>query len=198
MATSATLADPERGTDAAKEFAARFFGIQANNVEVVLEQYVEDDWAAKRRVPRSLPGDPREHLKNLLEAVESGDDGGALVRIALRAMTGEALDEDAWQEDLYNRLAANEMVYQIAQALRHPKSQERPRLWLSVEDVQEAAQKNQREQYHPLPVTACNTCWQHYFTLHVKDFEFTGQRPGGGDAMGEGQDYSCFLSGREG
>lgn len=121
VATSATLADPERGTDAAKEFAARFFGVQAGNVEVVLEQYEEDDWATKRKVPRPLPGDPREHLKNVLEAVESGDDGGALVRIALRAMTGEALDEDAWQEDLYDRLAANELVYQIAQALRHPR-----------------------------------------------------------------------------
>lgn len=246
VATSATLADPERGTDAAKEFAARFFGIQANNVEVVLEQYVEDDWATQRRVPRPLPGDPREHLKNVLEAVESGDDAGALVRIALRAMTGDALAEDDWQEDLYNRLAANELVYQIAQALRHPrklddllkdlservsravleeellawlalgsaarkqgrpllrpvvhgfargvegavvtfpKDQERPRLWLSVEDVQEAAQKNQ-QQYHPLPVTSCTTCGQHYFTLHVKDFEFTGQRPGGGDAVGEGR-----------
>lgn len=248
VATSATLADPERGTEAAKEFAARFFGIPADNVEVVLEQYVEDDWATKRRVPRPLPGDPREHLKNVLEAVESGGDAGALVRIAFRAMTGEALIEAAWQDDLYDRLAANELVYQIAQALRHPrkledllkdlservgravleeellawlalgsaarklgrpllrpvvhgfargvegavvtfpKDKERPRLWLSVEDAQEAKQKNEHEpQYHPLPVTTCNTCGQHYFTLHAKDFEFTGPQPGGGDAMGEGR-----------
>lgn len=247
VATSATLADPERGTEAAKEFAARFFGVEAASVEVVLEQYEEDEWPPARRLPRAIPGDAREHLKNVLEAVESGEDAGARVRIALRAMSGEALDEEAWQEDLYARLAANELVYQIAQVLRRPRrlddllndlggpigrrvleeellawlalgsaarkdgrpllrpvvhgfargvegavvtfptGQERPRLWLSVEDAQQASEGKKGEQYFPLPVMACNTCGQHYFTLHVKDFEFTGQRPGGGDARGEGR-----------
>ncbi|NLH74834.1 MAG: DEAD/DEAH box helicase, partial [Verrucomicrobia bacterium] len=259
VATSATLADPERGTNAAKEFASRFFGVEPANVEVVLEQYEEDEWSVKRNVPRPLPGDPREHLKNVLEAVESGEHTGAMVRIALRAMTGEALDGVSWQEDLYDRLMANELVYQIAQVLRQPRklddllqelsgrlgrkvieeellawlalgsvarkqgrpllrpvvhgftrgvegavvtfpmNQEGPRLWLSVEDAQKAAEKNQAEHYHPLPVMSCNTCGQHYFTIHVKDFEFTDQQPGGGDAVGEGrmwQPLDAHLGGK--
>ena len=35
------------------------------------------------------------------------------------------------------------------------------------------------------PITTCTTCGQHYFVAFLKDFEFTGKAPGGGEATGE-------------
>jgi ATP-dependent helicase YprA (DUF1998 family) len=240
VATSATLADPERGPEAALEFATRFFGVAKDDVVLVREEYEPDLWAERRRVPRPLPGDPREHLKNVLDAVEEGDNAWRTVRLAYRGMTGETLPEENWREALYDALAANELVYQIADALKGPRAladllrdleerigravpeeellawlalgatarkferpllrpvvhafirgvagavvtfppgEDRPRLWLSAEDA-----KEEEENLYPLRVLSCNTCGQHYFEHHVKDFEFLGKMPGGGEALGE-------------
>lgn len=58
-----------------------------------------------------------------------------------------------------------------------------PALWLAAEDEIEAGGG---EQFTHLPVLTCTTCGQHYFVTAVKDFEFSGRRPDGGDASGEG------------
>lgn len=58
-----------------------------------------------------------------------------------------------------------------------------PALWLAAEDEVEAGGEGQ---YAHLPVLTCTTCGQHYFIDSVKDFEFTGRRPDGGDASGDG------------
>lgn len=121
VATSATLADPVRGPEAAMEFATRFFGVAKDDVVLVGEEYEQDQWVEPRAIPRPLPGDPREHLKNVLDAVEEGDNAWRAVRLAYRGMTGETLEETDWQEALYDALAANELVYQIADALKGPR-----------------------------------------------------------------------------
>lgn len=56
-----------------------------------------------------------------------------------------------------------------------------PKLWLAAEDQIE---ESGGEEYAHLPVLTCTTCGQHYFVASVKDFEFTGRRPTGGDASG--------------
>ncbi|MDP2182403.1 MAG: DEAD/DEAH box helicase [Actinomycetota bacterium] len=58
-----------------------------------------------------------------------------------------------------------------------------PALWLAAEDEIEAGGG---ERFAHLPVLTCTTCGQHYFISALKDFEFTGRRPDGGDASGDG------------
>lgn len=245
IATSATLADPERGPEAAKDFAARFFGVDPANVALVRELYEADLWAEKRYiVPPVLQGDARIHLKNVLEAVEQGDDGGATIRVVYRSLTGRNIELGRWNESLFDELAQNEVVYQVAQALHKPRSlsdvlvdlktkvgrevseeellawlalgsasrkggrpllrpvvhtfvrgvegavvtfpanEPRPKLWLSAED---AVGGKEKPEHYPLQVTSCTTCGQHYFVHSCKDFEFLAQKPGGGEASGNGR-----------
>lgn len=127
IATSATLVDPERGEKAARDFAARFFGVAGGDVALVTEEYESDRWADKRYVvPPVLQGDARIHLKNVLDAVEAGDDGEATIRVAYRGLTGRELDKTAgrWREALYDELRQNEVVYRIAELLTKPRAME--------------------------------------------------------------------------
>lgn len=55
-----------------------------------------------------------------------------------------------------------------------------PKLWLSGDE------KNAHgDNFFPLRVFTCSTCGQHYFIHFLKDFEFAGDAPGGGE-MSEG------------
>lgn len=117
VATSATIADPEEGVEAGRTFAARFFGVGREQVAVVGEQYTADAWAADRRPLGAPRGSPAENLRAVLSAVDAGPNAGPGVASAFLAMTGQALDPAQWEESLYDRLAATEDVYQIAQAL---------------------------------------------------------------------------------
>jgi ATP-dependent helicase YprA (DUF1998 family)/SOS-response transcriptional repressor LexA len=58
------------------------------------------------------------------------------------------------------------------------------RLWLAAEDEIEAGDGG--SQHAHFPVTTCTTCGQHYFISFLKDFEFTGKAPGGGEATTDG------------
>jgi len=58
------------------------------------------------------------------------------------------------------------------------------RLWLAAEDEIEATNGSSPNAH--FPVTTCTTCGQHYFISFLKDFEFTGKTPGGGEAGAEG------------
>jgi hypothetical protein len=245
IATSATLLDKERGPEAARDFAARFFGVPREKVEMVTEDYEGEDWASQRTVPPIPRSSPRTFLKSVLEAVEiDGPQAGAAVRLAYRLIVDADIDESRWPESLYDHLAANELVFQISQALRTPRplgdllqdlersvgrpvaeeellawlalgaaarrggrpllrpvvhafvrgvegavvtfpsAEERPQLWLSAE---EARQNSPNGQTYPLPVLTCNTCGQHYFEQWVKDFQFAGPSPGGGESANEGR-----------
>jgi ATP-dependent helicase YprA (DUF1998 family)/SOS-response transcriptional repressor LexA len=58
------------------------------------------------------------------------------------------------------------------------------RLWLAAED--EIGAGNGSTQHAHFPVTTCTTCGQHYLISFLKDFEFTGKAPSGGEASLEG------------
>jgi ATP-dependent helicase YprA (DUF1998 family) len=127
IATSATIADPERGPEAGREFAARFFGVPSEGVALVGEEYEPDLWSDARTATGPLPGNPTVHLRTILEvvsAVESeGDNAGALQRLkdVFQTMTGVSLDLSRWRESLYERLAANDVVYSLAETLTVPR-----------------------------------------------------------------------------
>lgn len=127
VATSATIADPEHGQKAGRDFASRFFGVEAKDVTIVGETYEEDLWADQRTPTGPLPGNPAVQLQTILDAVAAVEieptprDAILLLKTAFQAITGSKLDVHRWQESLYERLAANEVVYLIAEALKTPR-----------------------------------------------------------------------------
>jgi len=64
-----------------------------------------------------------------------------------------------------------------------PEGGDGPKLWLAAEDEIASAQGG--EQHAHFPVTTCSTCGQHYYIAFLEDFEFSGKRPGGGQADGD-------------
>jgi ATP-dependent helicase YprA (DUF1998 family)/SOS-response transcriptional repressor LexA len=64
-----------------------------------------------------------------------------------------------------------------------PAGDSGPQLWLAAEDEIEAG--GGETQHAHFPVMTCTTCGQHYFISYLKDFEFTGKKPGGGEASGK-------------
>ncbi len=61
-----------------------------------------------------------------------------------------------------------------------PTSQEGPRLYLSAEQEEQVGQD---VQIRSLPIWTCTTCGQHYFEHFVQDFQFDGNRLGGGNQI---------------
>jgi len=255
VATSATIVDG-RDPGAARAFAARFFGVDAEQVVTVGEAYEPTVWQAQRFVPAQPAGDAADLLDECVKAVEadgqaagsepaaSTGDGKAAAAVAAvyKRLTGRRLPPGDWTEQLNAELARNEIVYRLSELLAEPHPLEAlppdleprigrpiteaeilawltlgaaarhegrpllrpvvhgfvrgvsgaivsfpegdvPRLWLAAEDeIEESA----GEQHAHLPVLTCTTCGQHYFVATVKDFEFAGRRPTGGDASGDG------------
>jgi hypothetical protein len=127
IATSATLADPERGREAGRDFAARFFGVQPERVALVGEQYEAEPWPEQRARSAPFSGEPAVQLKNMLEALmgverEPGSkEARQALKSAFQGTTGSRLEAERWEESLYERLSTNEVVFQIAEALRVPR-----------------------------------------------------------------------------
>jgi RAD3-like DEAD/DEAH box helicase len=123
VATSATMADPERGPDAAADFARRFFGVEASRVALVGEIYDELRWNERRSVPQGPSSDAPGALKRILEAVDAPDAAVSEVLSACLIELGAArLPKDDWQVALANQLASNELVYRLAELLRTPRA----------------------------------------------------------------------------
>lgn len=118
VATSATLADRERGPEAGREFAERFFGVDRAAVEVVTEQYVSDLWARPGRVSPPLPGNPGERLGELLDvlAFPAAEVGRRIADFLLHTFQIR-ISPAAWETDLYHQMASSEIVFRIAEAL---------------------------------------------------------------------------------
>ena len=125
IATSATLADPIKGKQIGKDFAAKFFGVKPERVELVGEEYERDVWQDQRSIPTPLTDSPAALLKSLLIAIESdGDDNpqATNVRSLYAEITGQAIAHPHWQEGLYESLSANQLVYELADLLKKPKA----------------------------------------------------------------------------
>lgn len=123
VATSATMADPERGPEAAADFARRFFGVDAERVEIVGEVYDELRWNERRAMPAGPMTDPAGVLGRLLEAVDAPDDSVAdALSVSLSELGGARLPKLGWQRALASQLASNELVYQLSELLRAPRA----------------------------------------------------------------------------
>jgi len=240
VATSATIVD--RGNpDAARDFAARFFGVPREVVATVDEAYEPEVWASDRIVPMEAGKDYPQLLNECVSAVE--DVSGDAVRAVYRGLTGTELAGGEWSDALHSSLSQNELVFQLNESLATPRAlhelppelegsigrpvneaeilcwlslgaaarvagrpllrpvvhgfirgisgavvtfpvnQNGPKLWLAAEDEIEAGDED--EKYAHFPVATCTTCGQHYFISFLKDFEFTGKAPGGGEAVAD-------------
>lgn len=127
IATSATIADPKQGLEAGREFASRFFGVAGSKVELVGESYEDDLWGEPRTVSAAFNGDQGLQLKNvlaLLSQVDRPEASAANIqafRIWFQSTSGMRMADDNWREALSQWLSHNEVVFQIADALRRPK-----------------------------------------------------------------------------
>ncbi len=242
IATSATIVDPNE-SDAARNFAARFFGVPVGRVLTVGEDYEAETWAESRVVPPPPTRHPAQVLDDCVEAVEDEDGSGSAVVRAYRALSGRSLPEHdgiEWPGALYAELSSNELVFRLNEELARPRPldavpdrlkehlgrpiteaeilawltlgaaarhNERPllrpvihgfvrgiggavvsfpedapgaRLHLTAKDDSVSASFDKH--YAQFPVTTCTVCGQHYYVAFLKDFAFTGRRPGGGEA----------------
>jgi ATP-dependent helicase YprA (DUF1998 family) len=140
VATSATIVD-KQNPNAAREFASRFFGVDAAIVTTVGEAYEQEVWAAKRSVPRAAKEAPAALLAEAVAAVE--DASGAKVRDHYKKLAGKPLAEGDWPEALYTALASNEIAWHLAELLAAPTElaklpellQERVRRAVSEEEI---------------------------------------------------------------
>ena len=263
VATSATIVDQD-DPDAARGFAARFFGVEAGDVVTVGEAYQSEVWQADRAVPPAPSVDAAELLERCVRAVEPGEAGqapGALGEV-YRALSGRSLPGDDEAEALSAELSRNEIVFLLSESLSEPRPLDelpglleeqvgrevceaeilawltlgaaarhdgrpllRPvvhafvrgisgavvtfpevgagnadgagdgagtgdyggaRLWLAAEDEIEQTGAGK---YAHLSVLTCTSCGQHYYATALKDFEFLGRAPGGGEAAPGGDSY---------
>lgn len=122
IATSATIVDAEE-PDAARKFAGRFFGVDANAVACVNEEYEADLWPDGRAIP-SAPADPGAVLARALKVLEQDETGSGEIRDLYARLTGVQLGDGAWSPALHTALRGNELAYLIRQALNIPKGLE--------------------------------------------------------------------------
>ncbi|MDE2795484.1 MAG: DEAD/DEAH box helicase [Gemmatimonadota bacterium] len=123
VATSATIVDAKQ-PDAARNFAARFFGVSATDVVTVGEDYEAETWADPRAIPPTPQGDPSKILDECVRAVEDEDASGAAVNRAYRQLSGRALDVPDgtdWPKALHAALSHNELVFRLNEELVEPR-----------------------------------------------------------------------------
>ncbi|MDZ4302224.1 MAG: DEAD/DEAH box helicase, partial [Pseudomonas sp.] len=152
IATSATIADPVNGLEAGRDFASRFFGVDGSKVALVGESYENDLWGTPRKASPPLNGDQALHLQRLLELLSQvdRDDAPEAAVQSLRSWfefaIGSRLAAGNWREAAGHWLSHNEVVFQVAEALRklqdllaslgdtlgRPISQEEILVWLAL------------------------------------------------------------------
>ena len=241
VATSATIVDRD-DPETARNFAARMFGVAADAVTTVGEDYEVEVWSEPRSTPPAPAEDTAAILDRCVRAVEEETDSGADILAVYRSLASQELDgpnPDDWPLALHEALSRNEVVFRLNEELTSPKpldelpealereigrpvteaeilswltlsaaasrdgrpllrpvvhcfvrgiggavvsfpeNLEGPKLWLAAEDK---AQFEESEKHAHFAVTTCTTCGQHYYVTFLKDFEFTGKAPGGGEA----------------
>ena len=121
VATSATIIDHDDPV-AARGFAARFFGVDSQNVIVVGEEYEAEVWQESRFLPPVPTGDPVGILDWCVRAVEDDVLDDTNVRTAVRMLSGEEIDSGNWPEALHAALSRNELVYRLTEQLETPRA----------------------------------------------------------------------------
>ena len=120
VATSATIVDRE-DPEAARNFAARFFGVDTAAVATIGEDYEHEVWAEPRTVPPTPADDPAAILERGVQAVEDEEPNGELVRDVYRSLCQADLGDGPWQSALYDALASNEIVFRLTEELAGPR-----------------------------------------------------------------------------
>ena len=123
IATSATIVDLNE-PDAARTFAARFFGVPAEEVVTVGEDYEAETWQEPRVVPPMPKGDPSAILDECVRAV--GDEHGSpsAIERAYCSLSGCALPVQYgadWPTALHAALSGNELVFRLNDELAKPR-----------------------------------------------------------------------------
>ena len=120
IGTSATVTDlkDENGTEAAFQFAHRFFGVDPRRVVLVQEEYERTVFPRLRHAP-TMPDNSIALLDETLQALEHNDEQA--IRFVVETLTGKPLATGcAWNKALYEHLKENEYVYAVFQHLEHP------------------------------------------------------------------------------
>lgn len=113
IGTSATLVDPETGEESGAQFAERFFGVDAQRVALVGEEYEDVPWPEERRLPTSPTVNAVDLLSETVDAIEAQDAGS--IRGCYRSLTGEELPESGdIFADLHRGMQGNELAYQLS------------------------------------------------------------------------------------
>ena len=123
VATSATIVDPNE-PNAARNFAARFFGVPSSEVVTVGEDYEIEAWREDRFAPPVPKGDPSAILERCVAAV--GEDQGSISALdaAYMSLSDSSLsvtDASEWPRALYAGLSRNELVFRLNEALDRPR-----------------------------------------------------------------------------
>jgi hypothetical protein len=195
VATSATIVDKEN-PNAAREFASRFFGVQADAVTTVGEAYERETWGATRSVPPAPQQDPAALLAEiawqLAELLATPTALDQLPQQLLERVQRPVSEEEvlAWltlgaaaRSD--NRPLLRPVVHAFVRGISgavvtFPSDATDPKLWLAAED--ELHDTGEGDRHAHFPVTTCTTCGQHDFIAFLKDFQYTQRTPGGGEA----------------
>ncbi len=125
IGTSATLSDPTKkdqdNDETAKRFASRFFGVGANNVQLVGESYVKRNFPERRYRPVAPGGDGMARLGRVISAVTEPVNV-AMIKDIVEEMTGQIFEPGKnWRSSLFDHLVSNDYVYQATEILKHPK-----------------------------------------------------------------------------
>ncbi|MGO8684589.1 MAG: DEAD/DEAH box helicase, partial [Thermoleophilia bacterium] len=124
VATSATIvdgADPE----SARTFAARFFGVPADEVVTVGEAYQTEVWANDRFWPAAPLENAAKLLDACVRAVEETDDNapaGTTIGDVYRRLAARTLPAGDWQAALNTELSCCEVAYRLSEALATPRA----------------------------------------------------------------------------
>jgi len=121
VATSATIVDRDN-PDAARDFAARFFGVPGETVATVRESYEPTVWTTRRTLPPSPAETPEEILNRCVQAVETDEADGGRVQAAYRSLAAAELPAGPWPEALHAGLSTNELVFQLSELLAVPRA----------------------------------------------------------------------------
>lgn len=118
-ATVTNLEDEEEAAENAADFAHRFFGIDANNVELVKETYEDQEFPADRYTPDEPDEDRMGLLDRCMEALDRNDSKS--IRDVVSELTGRRLTTaEPWPQALYSHLKSNDYVYALYHHLSRP------------------------------------------------------------------------------
>lgn len=127
IGTSATLVDPNGNEQAPRNFAARFFGVDPDAVQLVSEDYEQDDWGGELAQYPAPEGDLNGILHRVLRAVEIEDESKRLDEMwaCWELLTGQKRPPQASADRFFELLSKHHAVFALA-AILYGKPRELP------------------------------------------------------------------------